>query len=55
MSSLTPPTLKESREGHSPTLWGLALGSGQTGGLAHHLWLDFQALFLQQNSFIARG
>lgn len=52
MCFLTPLALKESREGHSPIVWGLALGAGQMGGLAHRLGLDVQAWFLQQNPFI---
>lgn len=50
--SLTPLALQESREGHSPTIWGLGLGAGQMGGLSHRLWLDVQVWFLQQNPFI---
>jgi len=33
MCSLTPPTLKESREGHSPTVWGLDWALGRREGL----------------------
>lgn len=34
MCSLTPLALKESREGHSPTVWGLALGRWEGSPIA---------------------